>query len=58
MVVIDVAGTTGQLQSDTGMKRLYKVLANKDLDIIPGDLLFEQKQRPAQGAGCCKRPIT
>ncbi len=45
--VIDVAGTTGQLRSQIRVVNdCVKVLANKDLGhIIPGDFIFEQKQR-------------
>lgn len=51
--VIDVAGTTGQLRSQIRVVNdCVKVLANKDLGyIIPGDFIFEQKQRDLlQGA--------
>ena len=45
--VIDVAGTTGQLRSQIRVVNdCVKILANKDLGyIIPGDFIFEQKQR-------------
>ena len=51
--VIDVAGTTGQLRSQIRVVNdCVKVLANKELGyIIPGDFIFEQKQRDLlQGA--------
>ena len=51
--VIDVAGTTGQLRSQIRVVNdCVKVLASKDLGyIIPGDFIFEQKQRDLlQGA--------
>jgi hypothetical protein len=51
--VIDVAGTTGQLRSQIRVVNdCVKVLADKDLGhIIPGDFIFEQKQRDLlQGA--------
>jgi len=51
--VIDVAGTTGQLRSQIRVVNdCVKALANKDLGhIIPGDFIFEQKQRDLlQGA--------
>ena len=51
--VIDVAGTTGQLRSQIRVVNdCVKALADKDLGhIIPGDFIFEQKQRDLlQGA--------
>lgn len=51
--VIDVAGTTGQLRSQIRVVNdCVKAVANKDLGyIIPGDFIFEQKQRDLlQGA--------
>ena len=51
--VIDVAGTTGQLRSQIRVVNDgVKTIANKDLGhIIPGDFIFEQKQRDLlQGA--------
>jgi len=51
--VIDVSGTTGQLRSQIRViNESVKVLADKELGyIIPGDFIFEQKQRDLlQGA--------
>lgn len=51
--VVDVAGTTGQLRSQIRIVNdSVKIIADKELGhIIPGDFIFEQKQRDLlQGA--------